>query len=863
MRIAITAYVSLALLAVPSLAQDVPESVSSSQFWHERYHGLLSMAAYNDDPTTVCAQTFDQAALASSFPDSKRLAPTRLWADFVSVHTASSRWLVLVLYKADATDPNSFSSLRSPTMSSTSSHLDPFKVPLLPVSTFARDKASSLAPPGPSSPHRPSPTSTAFSRLSTPRRLFSIPLALASVLLIAYALHSSSADPSSSINLDYAARRASGRIWSQDRSSKQRISSAGTASCPEQPRTPLTAAEAEEKFKRATRPMPLKATTRERLDEWEFEAPGWGVEPGDWVRKNAETCPSYRIRPNQNGQMLENAHVLWASMNTTGLMAQRKEMIDYLRKREQEGAMSEKAWGKGKGLVFTAGNADTFSRVLLTLKMLHNHLHTHLPAEIFSFPGETPDPKVRAELESYNATFRVIETAVRDGSRTKNYHIKASAIIRSSFAEVLFLDSDNIPAASLMPADQASIPKAILDDAQNKTTPWEKLNGDGKVEEVWGKPAGLWEAKSYQRLGVIFWPDYWRTQPDNSIWAILGVPCRDEWEQEAGQILIDKRRNLDALLLAEWMMDSSRFKYWFNMSDGDKDMFRFAFLALRKRWGVPGRYVTVGALPRNTMSGFCGHTMLQNDHLGKPLFVHANLLKQIPSGVGKGYAWGRHRQLRTPPSSLSLQDVEAATSFQLEEEDPMTDDDVDCDMLANAGNDGFALGAVPDGPPGWRIRRRAVMEKGVRAGFHGGWVSALCIGTLAAVSSSPLLFPFLLVHLGSFNLFLPVLPNGLNSTDCVNSLLADYHYDDPRSEEDKSTAKLSVAAVLPNPDHKSLAQLAEDVDICYTAAPDGWESKWCDGKDVMEVVQWKDDPRLRDFEDAFFLEGGKLNGKGF
>ena len=31
-----------------------------------------------------------------------------------------------------------------------------------------------------------------------------------------------------------------------------------------------------------------------------------------------------------------------------------------------------------------------------------------------------------------------------------------------------------------------------------------------------------------------------------------------------------------------------------------------------------------------------GHTMLQNDHLGKPMFVHANLLKQIPSGVGPG-----------------------------------------------------------------------------------------------------------------------------------------------------------------------------------------------------------------------------------
>ena len=72
---------------------------------------------------------------------------------------------------------------------------------------------------------------------------------------------------------------------------------------------------------------------------------------------------------------------------------------------------------------------------------------------------------------------------------------------------------------------------------------------------------------------------------DNPIWAIMGVPCRDEWEQEgkdthsetqttinvliflvcgtAGQILVDKKIHLDALLLAEFMMDSSRFKYWF------------------------------------------------------------------------------------------------------------------------------------------------------------------------------------------------------------------------------------------------------------------------------------------------------------
>ncbi|GAA5969063.1 hypothetical protein JCM21900_005772 [Sporobolomyces salmonicolor] len=46
-------------------------TVSSSQYWHERYHGLLSMAAYSDDPTTICqAQTFTEASLLQSFPNS-------------------------------------------------------------------------------------------------------------------------------------------------------------------------------------------------------------------------------------------------------------------------------------------------------------------------------------------------------------------------------------------------------------------------------------------------------------------------------------------------------------------------------------------------------------------------------------------------------------------------------------------------------------------------------------------------------------------------------------------------------------------------------------------------------------------------
>ena len=77
----------------------------------------------------------------------------------------------------------------------------------------------------------------------------------------------------------------------------------------------------------------------------------------------------------------------------------------------------------------------------------------------------------------------------------------------------------------------------------------------------------IWDSKAFKRLGAVFWPDYWKTQAGNPIFVIIGDPCRDEWEMEAGQILIDKSKHLDVLLLVEWLMMTERFKFWYNFSD--------------------------------------------------------------------------------------------------------------------------------------------------------------------------------------------------------------------------------------------------------------------------------------------------------
>lgn len=162
---------------------------------------------------------------------------------------------------------------------------------------------------------------------------------------------------------------------------------------------------------------------------------------------------------------------------------------------------------------------------------------------------------------------------------------------------------------------------------------------------------------------------------------------------------------------------------WFWFSDGDKDIFRWAMLALRKRWAVPGRWVGAAALPSGTASGdFCAHTMLQHDSWGEPLFVHYNLLKQIPSGIGRGFSWGRTKQLPlfntfpATPATARLGEPESKP----EDEDKPGLGDVDCDMLADADESGVARSPAKE-----MIMRRAVRERGVKTKYHGGWISAL------------------------------------------------------------------------------------------------------------------------------------------
>ena len=253
----------------------------------------------------------------------------------------------------------------------------------------------------------------------------------------------------------------------------------------------------------------------------------------------------------------------------------------------------------GRGIVVIAGDGKTLIRVDMLLKALVK-LRTQLPVEIHYYDMEM-SKESRANLTSMwpeiyfndlSAPTNVVKTAygLLEG---RNYQFKTAALVNSRFAEPIMLDADNIP---------------VID------------------------PASLYESLAYKEYGTLFWHDIARTRPTNPMWAITNTKCRmNEYEQESGQLVVDKRKFYYHLLLSHFF--ASDPWYYGQILLGDKDLFRFSWHALKTKYGFPSKWVTsVGTLN----DGFyCGHTFAQHHPDGRVAFMHAGLLKMMDKQVMK------------------------------------------------------------------------------------------------------------------------------------------------------------------------------------------------------------------------------------
>ena len=185
----------------------------------------------------------------------------------------------------------------------------------------------------------------------------------------------------------------------------------------------------------------------------------------------------------------------------------------------------------GRGIVICGGGLGYIGALWLNVKMLRD-LGSTLPIEIFGFAGEQPTPLLRAMFEEQGARFISMEEIIPGGSTLfRGYVVKIFAIIFSSFSEVLSLDSDAMP----------------MDNV-------DKLFAYGKVSAV-GSSYRLEEAYSAKH-GAILWPDFWKASVDADLLLSLGLnPELNEWmgTHDSGQMIINKQKGWDALMLASFM----------------------------------------------------------------------------------------------------------------------------------------------------------------------------------------------------------------------------------------------------------------------------------------------------------------------
>ncbi|KAF4028818.1 putative Mannosyltransferase [Phytophthora infestans] len=147
-----------------------------------------------------------------------------------------------------------------------------------------------------------------------------------------------------------------------------------------------------------------------------------------------------------------------------------------------------------------------------TVRALREVLGCRLPIELWYRPDEMKSiRKSLTPLENLAAIVGGITFHKINGVRAFSYGAKVFAIYHSFLERILFLDADNVP---------------IRD------------------------PSFLFESPEFIETGAVFWPDFWH--PGNTIfnihrqslvWQFLGIPFADMFEQESGQLLIDRRRH--------------------------------------------------------------------------------------------------------------------------------------------------------------------------------------------------------------------------------------------------------------------------------------------------------------------------------
>ncbi|RLN10382.1 hypothetical protein BBJ28_00024662 [Nothophytophthora sp. Chile5] len=235
-----------------------------------------------------------------------------------------------------------------------------------------------------------------------------------------------------------------------------------------------------------------------------------------------------------------------------------------------------------------------------SIRAIREVLHCRLPIELWFRPKEMHNaPGSLLALEQLaTATQAIGITSFHEIEDVKvtGFGTKVHAIYHSFFERVLFLDADNVPVRD---------------------------------------PSFLFESQEFLETGAVFWPDFWHPKHtifnihgQSLLWELLDQPFVNMFEQESGQLLVDRRRHAAPLeLVSFYTFHRPNHLDTLKLAHGDKDLFRLAWLKLQTPFHM---IETPPAVAGKVFNGsFCGVTMVQHDAQGEMLFLHRNSRKLL------------------------------------------------------------------------------------------------------------------------------------------------------------------------------------------------------------------------------------------
>lgn len=201
---------------------------------------------------------------------------------------------------------------------------------------------------------------------------------------------------------------------------------------------------------------------------------------------------------------------------------------------------------KGRGYAMITGS-EFLSRVFpVGIQLLHK-LGSKLPVEIWTKDeGEykITAPIVEQMAKDFNMKITChkfsdyIDIEKFPSDYTQNYLMKVLGMLLSSFEEIILLDADNVP--------------MLL-------------------------PEQLFESQQYADSGLMLWPDFWANSLSSTLHKLLNIPYNFNRTCESGQVVLDKRRHFESLVLAAYYNWYGESYYKLitldSMGTGDKDTF--------------------------------------------------------------------------------------------------------------------------------------------------------------------------------------------------------------------------------------------------------------------------------------------------